>query len=169
MLNRTSTISCFESRALSFQGWPADTYIERLWSQRYGVTGHYSYHFDSAGSAEMAGRVSTFMVYVEGDCVGGGTHFPRLQISEEAKKSAGARWCDYVECDSDKEGVVFKPVAGNAVYWENFRPDGHGGYGRIWDETWHAALPVESGTKIGLNVWSWFQRGHHPHLIQETK
>lgn len=49
-------------------------------------------------------------------------------------------------------GAVFKPIAGNAVYWENFRPDGTG---RGWDETWHAGLPVEKGTKVGLNIWTW--------------
>lgn len=49
-------------------------------------------------------------------------------------------------------GVVFKPLAGNAVYWENFRPDGTG---RGWDETWHAGLPVKQGTKVGLNIWTW--------------
>lgn len=49
-------------------------------------------------------------------------------------------------------GVIFKPLAGNAVYWENFRPDGTG---RGWDETWHAGLPVKQGTKVGLNIWTW--------------
>lgn len=49
-------------------------------------------------------------------------------------------------------GLVFKPLAGNAVYWENFRPDGTG---RGWDETWHAGLPVVRGTKVGLNIWTW--------------
>lgn len=49
-------------------------------------------------------------------------------------------------------GVTFKPLAGNAAYWENFRPDGTG---RGWDETWHAGLPVKEGTKVGLNIWTW--------------
>lgn len=49
-------------------------------------------------------------------------------------------------------GVTFKPLAGNAVYWENFRPDGSG---RGWDETWHAGLPVQEGVKVGLNIWTW--------------
>ncbi|KAI0396901.1 hypothetical protein F5Y17DRAFT_417276 [Xylariaceae sp. FL0594] len=49
------------------------------------------------------------------------------------------------------KGVTFKAIPGNAVYWENFRPDGTG---RGWQETWHAGLPVTKGTKVGLNIWS---------------
>ncbi|KAM0284406.1 hypothetical protein ACHAQH_001982 [Verticillium albo-atrum] len=51
-----------------------------------------------------------------------------------------------------KQGVVFKVIPGNAVYWENFRPDGSR---RGWEETWHAGLPVKEGVKVGLNIWSW--------------
>ena len=118
----------------------------------------------------------------EGDdaLVGGGTEFPLL-----SRLSLDERWCRFVECgdasgekehvlsgDSDADrardataapkgsdqghyenaGAVFKPIAGNAVYWENFRPDGTG---RGWEETWHAGLPVEKGTKVGLNIWTW--------------
>ena len=111
---------------------------------------------------------------------GGGTAFPRLP-----RRSSDKRWCRFIGCecndllfesetgsgfasDSDSEstldgtvdgdgrdnatGVVFKPVAGNAVFWENFRPDGSG---RAYEETWHAGLRVEEGTKVGLNIWSW--------------
>ncbi len=101
---------------------------------------------------------------------GGGTAFPRL-----ARRSTDARWCRFIECgeadadadtsadtaDSDApsghgnslaKGVVFKPVPGNAVFWENFRPDGTG---QAYEESWHAGLRVEQGVKIGLNIWSW--------------
>lgn len=129
--------------------------MEQIWTQRYLSGGHYGHHFDWAGDLRRrkAGRVSTFMVYVgcEG-CKGGGTRFPRLpKVDKEAL-------CDVVECEQgegeDGLGVTFKPVAGNAIYWENFRPDGKG-----WEELWHAALPVEEGVKVGLNIWSWFQEG----------
>lgn len=102
--------------------------------------------------------------------VGGGTEFPFL-----ARWSFDEKWCRFIECDDStgetgdsatmaqpveshnkaanpNTGVVFKPLAGNAVYWENFRPDGTG---RGWDETWHAGLPVKQGTKVGLNIWTW--------------
>lgn len=75
------------------------------------------------------------------------------------------KWCRFIECDDDDddegegggkkgavEGVTFKPIKGNAIFWENLRPDGTG-----YPETWHAALPVTSGRKVGLNIWSWYQ------------
>lgn len=52
----------------------------------------------------------------------------------------------------ERGGVVFKPLVGNAVYWENFRADGSG---RGYEESWHAGLPVVQGVKVGLNIWSW--------------
>lgn len=125
--------------------------------------------------------MSTFNVWVDGlaaeagkwsdanQVVGGGTEFPLLN-----RMSLDKRWCRFIECNDaqgdGKEnlhvetetaqhatatpdtGVVFKPLAGNAVYWENFRPDGTG---RGWDETWHAGLPVKEGIKVGLNIWTW--------------
>jgi prolyl 4-hydroxylase len=93
------------------------------------------------------------MAWVAGDdsgLVGGGTEFPLL------RQKMDARWCRFVECPAsghqDGAATVFKPIAGNAVYWENFRSDGSG---RGYDETWHAGLPVVEGVKVGLNIWSW--------------
>ena len=97
------------------------------------------------------------MVWVDADeeLVGGGTEFPMLEAR------SGNDICGLVECDeggSDAEatemgdgmkGTVFKVKPGNAVYWENFGADGRG-----FDETYHAALPVEKGTKVGLNIWT---------------
>lgn len=156
--------------------------LERLKIQRYGPGGHYAHHYDWHG-AGRADRVSSFMVYVDANCTGGGTGFPRL------RRPPSSRWCRFVECagDGDRddptiaaaaaadagggegagwgggwewgwgrqrpgEGVVFKPLRGNAVYWENLRADGSG-----YVETWHAGLPVETGVKIGLNIWSWYR------------
>jgi len=152
VLPRDTTVRCIERRALEFQGWPPYVFVERLWAQRYGTGGHYTHHFDwSTQGRDGAGRVSTFMVYVAGENLsGGGTNFPRLDLP------ADRSWCRFLECDGEnqKEGVTFKPIAGNAVYWENFRSDGTG-----YEETWHAGLPVESGTKTALNIWSWYAPG----------
>lgn len=109
--------------------------------------------------------MSTFMVYLQADCTGGGTHFPRL------RRPRASKWCRFIECDEDqdgsaeiqaqvRDGVTFKPITGNAIFWENLRPDGTG-----YPETWHAALPVLSGEKVGLNIWSWF---HSPVRKQQS-
>lgn len=172
VIPRTEQVRCIEARARAFQGWRDEQWIERLRTQRYGPGGHYNHHFDWSSSHGGWGRVSSIMVWVDGSSdgqhdalKGGGTEFPLLK-----KPSLDERWCRFIECstsgratgekdrtaeasaESGSEMVVFKPLAGNAVYWENFRPDGTG---RGWDESWHAGLPVVEGTKVGLNIWTW--------------
>lgn len=143
---------CIEERARAFQGWRPHLYIERMWAQRYNATGHYRHHFDWAGSAGRGGdRVSTFMVYLAADCVGGGTNFPRLNRPENTAPGSGSKWCEFLECE-ENEGVTFRPIKGNAIFWENLRADGRG-----IPETWHGAYPVREGSKVGLNIWSWYQ------------
>lgn len=159
LLDRDDTVRCLEERARAFQGWRPHLYIERMWAQRYNTSGHYRHHYDWTGSLARGGdRLSTFMVYLGADCEGGGTNFPRLRMP------VGKQWCRFLECDVDegegdgeavqrsKDGITFKPIKGNAVFWENLRADGTG-----YTETWHAAYPVTSGTKVGLNIWSWYQ------------
>lgn len=152
LLDRDDTVRCLEDRARAFQGWRPHLYIERMWAQRYNVSGHYRHHYDWSGSWARGGdRISTFMVYLGADCTGGGTNFPRLSMPR------GKQWCRFLECEGDgqeekQQGITFKPIKGNAIFWENLRPDGSG-----YPETWHAAYPVTSGTKVGLNIWSWYQ------------
>ena len=95
------------------------------------------------------------MVYLSSGsvCEGGGTNFPRLEMPEDR------RWCEFIECpgesrgkDRPEDGVTFRVRKGAAVFWTNFDADGRG-----YKETIHAGMPVRSGTKIGLNIWSWFQ------------
>lgn len=146
---RDRTVQCIEARALAFQGWPQETFIERLWTQRYNVSGHYALHYDWGMATKTSRRVSSFMVYLKGDCVGGGTNFPRLDTPRDEK------WCEFVECDDAVQGVTFKPRKGAAVFWMNFDADGRG-----YKETIHAGMPVTEGQKIGLNIWTWYQAGH---------
>ncbi|KAK1756221.1 hypothetical protein QBC47DRAFT_182472 [Echria macrotheca] len=159
VIPRTDTVGCIEDRARALQGWRDEVWIERLRVQRYGPNGHYNHHFDWSTNRSGWGRVSSFMVWVDdgnGSLRGGGTEFPLLQPKGDP------RWCAFVECPTRSDGqdnheaevrpVVFKPLPGNAVYWENFRADNTG---RGYQETWHAGLPVTEGIKVGLNIWSW--------------
>lgn len=101
-------------------------------------------------------------VHADAELEGGGTEFPLLKW-----KADRGRWCErWLECGEgpkdgegeegegleDYVGATFRPVPGNAVFWENFRPDATG---TGWEESWHAGLPVNRGVKVGLNIWSW--------------
>lgn len=93
--------------------------------------------------------MTTFLVYLNDNYTGGGTNFPRLE------QPVDQRWCGVILCTGDEDyeeyhGVTFKPVMGSAIYWENFYPNGTPHKG-----TRHAGLPVRSGEKLGLNIWSW--------------
>ncbi|KAK3348904.1 putative prolyl 4-hydroxylase alpha subunit [Lasiosphaeria hispida] len=136
-----------KQRALRIQGWKGgkSTYSQPLRAQRYGVGGFYTFHYDWDKAVKRGNRVATLMVYLVGNCSGGGTNFPELQRPDDA------RWCEVVDCDDgDYEGVTFKPTVGAAVYWENMHPNGSFHMG-----VEHAALPVKSGEKVGLNIWLW--------------
>ncbi len=156
MVPRTTIVRCIEARARALQGWRDEVWVERLRVQRYRHGGHYSHHFDWSTGRGGWGRVSSFMAWVaddDGALEGGGTEFPLL-----GRWTGDGRWCAFVECGGEgdeaegRAGTTFKPVAGNAIFWENFRPDGTG---RGYEESWHAGLPVQKGTKVGLNIWSW--------------
>lgn len=85
------------------------------------------------------------------NCTGGGTNFPRLK--PPTTPADEEKWCKYIDCDRPiEDGVTFKPITGNAIFWRNLKGSeeverGHRG-------TLHAGLPVTSGTKMGLNIFT---------------
>ena len=111
-------------------------------------------------------RVSSFFayVYVRGnDTTGGGTQFPLVDAPKLSYGMGGdgdGGWCDIVDCDRPwEEGITFRPVEGNAIYWENLNADGssammmaNGGLGD--PRVVHAGLLLTSGDKIGMNIWT---------------
>lgn len=138
-------VQCLEQRAVRFQKWQSNLLLEQISLQRYHENGFFSYHHDQFPSPRnRLNRYSTFNVFLQGDCTGGGTHFPRIP------RPADSAWCKYIDCESSEPGVIFKPIAGSAVFWVNTRDDGSG-----YEETLHAGMPVKSGTKVGMNIWSW--------------
>ena len=48
-----------------------------------------------------------------------------------------------------EDALTFKVVPGSAVFWKNLLPDGRGDA-----RTLHAGLPISSGMKLGLNIWT---------------
>ncbi|KAH7094496.1 hypothetical protein FB567DRAFT_5059 [Paraphoma chrysanthemicola] len=160
-LESDDIVHCIEQRALAFQGFDTKREsLEPLQLVKYGPSQEYHSHTDwftsdAQTTSEFGGnRLSSFFVYVHAsqDIVGGGTQFPLLDAPEDE------RWCEYVDCDAEiEDGVVFRPVQGNAVFWRNLvsvkGKDGKMGY--MGDRrTVHAGLPVQRGGKIGMNIWT---------------
>jgi prolyl 4-hydroxylase len=115
--------------------------------QNYGIAGQYRDHYDWFDDAHAVGGniASTFFVYIHANCTGGGTNFARLTPPDDEM------WCEFIDCDRPlDEGVTFKPILGNAVYWENLHVNDAGHL-----LTLHAGMPVTSGNKMGMNMWTW--------------
>jgi prolyl 4-hydroxylase len=148
-LDSQEVVRCVEDRARSFPGYdsPEGGLIKSLVVQRYGVSHQYKSHYDwfPDGPYIEDNIESTFFVYIQANCTGGGTNFPRLEAPRDEK------WCEFIDCDEPWDaGVTFKPITGNAVFWKNLKKDGQG-----HQKTLHAGLPVTSGMKTGLNIWTW--------------
>lgn len=88
-------------------------------------------------------RLATIFAYLEDDCVGGETYFPRIK-----GVSASADQDKYIKTNSPT-GLVVKPRKGNAIFWTNLHSNGTGDKRLL-----HGGATVTSGTKIGLNVFS---------------
>ncbi|KAI0537697.1 2OG-Fe(II) oxygenase superfamily protein [Xylaria digitata] len=151
-VERDDIVRCIEERALLFQGFDTPrTYLEPLQLVKYGSGERYHFHTDwftnaaQASSVVGGNRQSSFFAYVSAENVtGGGTNFPMVTPPHDS------RWCAFIDCDEPWEnGVTFRPVAGNAVFWSNLLDDGTGD-----QRTLHAGLPVTSGSKIGMNIWT---------------
>lgn len=133
----------------TFEGNSKDTLIEASRIQRYYQDGHFSYHFDALSDSDavegFGNRVSTFMIYLEANVIGGGTHFPLLdtRLNSDDRR-------EIIDCSGDRNGTTFRPIPGNALFWMNVQGDG-----RRHPATIHAGLPVKSGVKTIWNIWLW--------------
>ncbi|KAH8885348.1 hypothetical protein GQ53DRAFT_366283 [Thozetella sp. PMI_491] len=150
---RDAVVRCIEDRALHFQGYDIPrSHLEPLQLVKYAPGERYHFHTDwftdpaNAMATVGGNRASSFFAYVHvaNDTTGGGTNFPFLDAPSDE------RWCSVIDCDEPWEnGVTFRPVEGNAVYWENLLSDGQGD-----PRTLHAGLGVTGGGKIGMNIWT---------------
>lgn len=145
-------VDCVRERASRFQGLNAPlSHMETLQVVHYGPSEHFALHKDW-GRLSPAGheRSTTFFGFLKAECDECGTHFPLLEldwanIDAEVKQE----WCRLVECPSSKNGTIFRPLEGSAVFWRNLDDNGVGD-----ERVLHAGLPPVSGEKIGLNIWT---------------
>jgi len=111
-------------------------------------------------------RIASFFVFVKNRGVRGGeTYFPHIKGSnlhgldplstaivmqnekEYKGKPKNKGGVEKVR-EHEKGGLAFKPIEGNALFWVNLMPDGTGD-----KRVLHAGLPLESGSKVGMNIW----------------
>jgi prolyl 4-hydroxylase len=76
-------------------------------------------------------RLLSTMLYLEDDCTGRKAYFP--DVKEVGPSADGGKL----------------PRKGNTVIWNNLFMNGSGD-----PRLYHASLPVKSGTKVGLNIFS---------------
>ncbi|KAL1860560.1 hypothetical protein VTK73DRAFT_7287 [Phialemonium thermophilum] len=147
---------CLAGRLQSFLGNVQHLQVEALQIVKYEAGGdHYKSHTDwfDAPKVDLAygpedatprpsNRLASVFAYLA-DCERGETYFPYLPPVTEAADGS-----KFALADGDT-GLLVRPRKGNAIFWNNLHANGTGD-----DRTYHAGLPVESGTKIGLNIWS---------------
>ncbi|KAL8856237.1 MAG: hypothetical protein Q9178_007154 [Gyalolechia marmorata] len=141
-------VACIEARATDFQG-VSTSRLERFQVVRYGVSDFFGPHYDwyGVGYHEYGkDRETTFFVYLAANCTGGATQFPEWPLPEHLDDW----WCGIINCErSRREGLTYNVRPGDALFWRNLDDDGHGIH-----QTLHAGLPLASGYKIGLNIWT---------------
>ena len=94
-------------------------------------------------------RIASFFVFIRARCEGGETHFPL--VNGTGLLNPGIAESNAKIRRHEEAGLAFKPIEGNALFWVNLRPDGSGDRRLV-----HAGLPVESGWKVGMNLWPRF-------------
>ncbi|CAK7229123.1 hypothetical protein SEUCBS140593_007140 [Sporothrix eucalyptigena] len=169
---RDAVLHCIEERAVAFQGYDiVREQLEPLQLVKYAPGEQYHFHTDwiarpaeqvvHAAASNGGNRLSSFFAYVHvgedangNATTGGGTSFPLLDAPKNEE------WCrrGLVDCDAPWEsGLTFRPVAGNAIFWRNLEPESvlsTNGAQEGDFRTLHAGLPIGTGEKIGLNIWT---------------
>ena len=129
--------------------------VEALQLLRYDSGGQFRLHYDwfpfVANKRNVSAtapdrdfqRLGTIFVYLNDDCVGGQTYFPCLPgVSDQADGEKFSR------TDTGK-GLLVNPKKGNAVFWNNMHANGTGDRRVL-----HAGLPLQSGVKLGINIFT---------------
>lgn len=153
---------CLSERMKSFLGNLQHTDIEVLQVVKYEVGNRFRLHMDwfepkrhkshfststskSSAPDRPHGRLGSIFVYLTDQCIGGETYFPELPgVSPDADGDKFSR-------TDTNMGLLVRPRRGSAVFWNNLFLNGSGN-----PKLLHAGLPVKSGTKIGMNMFSYY-------------
>ncbi|GLI82148.1 hypothetical protein PoHVEF18_010550 [Penicillium ochrochloron] len=106
---------------------------------------HYDWYQESMRykDGRLCNRVASVFIFLEADCTGGETYFPRIESVASSLLHEGK-----AIQNGSFEGVMFKPIPGNALFWINLPGNGTGD-----KRVLHGGLPVHTGTKTGMNIW----------------
>ncbi|KAK0620905.1 hypothetical protein B0T14DRAFT_604406 [Immersiella caudata] len=144
---------CLSQRLKALVGNVQHEDTERLHLVKYGVGGYFNLHNDwltrpleatgKDGSPRPYNRAGSVFAYLDDSCTGGETYFPEVQgVPDNAEGTKFSR-------SSTGKGLLVKPRRGSAVFWISAHMNGTGDERMV-----HASLPVTSGTKVGLNMFS---------------
>ncbi|KAF2118297.1 hypothetical protein BDV96DRAFT_381915 [Lophiotrema nucula] len=163
-------VDCILHRARTFVGSMLQPYEPFSIPQlvRYFPSQKYDLHTDfwpqhqvmNDGSGRLFNRVASFFVFLRDNCTNGETYFPSVSVLDDDADAGGRlssldSWAGKisrgVRKDGKAQGVKFKPITGNAIFWVNMKGEGKDAVGDR--RVVHAGLPVGEGEKIGMNLW----------------
>ncbi|CAI7600981.1 unnamed protein product [Penicillium viridicatum] len=163
---------CVGQRALKFLGFIEHEAHERLQLVRYYPGQEYNLHSDWLYRPKVShspqdqgreyNRLGSFFTYLGGNATGGETYFPFVNgasINADGRKYA---------IPASGQGLVVRPTKGSALFWMNL----HASNGTGDERTFHAGLPVHSGVKYGMNVWTKHYKSFPiigPYISQEDR
>lgn len=134
-------------RAAEVQGFTDLDHIERLQATRYEKGQQFRPHYDTREVLNGKMRGTTIFATLDATCAECGTQFPELIVEWDKKDPA---WCKFFECNSPL--LTAKAVPGAALLWRNIHANKS-----VDERMLHAGLPVEQGSKVGLNIWTTIQ------------
>lgn len=114
LIRGDSIVKGIEKRAQYLQQW-TNMAFKPLSVQRYQKDGYFLHHLDVIGLSTVPDRKSTFNVWLEGNCIGGGTQFPMIPPWEDPAL------CAFLDCN-DKRAGLFSSLWPEMLYSGRISP-----------------------------------------------
>jgi prolyl 4-hydroxylase len=158
-------VGCVLSRASAFMGTmlaPGKDDIGAPQLVRYRPGQKFDLHTDwyprpqqmYEGKPRLWNRIASFFAILQANCTEGETWFPHIRAiaPQDRRDPRGVAWREH-----EKEGLAFRPIVGNALFWVNLHANGTGD-----ERVEHAGLPVKEGMKTAMNIWPRVFMGDDP-------